>query len=226
MNLLKLKLLVRSGLLLLLLPLLLLGTVGCFFGGGAEASDDEMGLMSFEDFPDEPTPVSVEEAVKGIAFDGVVLEEISYLYSVQVSLEELQRLNRDLIDLQSLKAVNGEKVGLEWVIDVHDVAYEASLVFDLVLTDDVPEIQRERHSELYVSRLEIVQVMSFGAARLQRAASIIGPNGRNLEGLTLPEANEFHTTIREAGFFLRDGNTLVKELSAEVGAKIKTVSLH
>ena len=206
-----------------LLCLLLLSSAGCLFGGADASEGDEFALMEFDD--EEPTPEPVEERAESVSLDLLVLEEINYLYARQVMLEQLQKLNRDLTALQELetgrRGGQDEDIGLDWVIDVFEVVYDADELFNLVVSLPVPDYQREKHADLFISELEAVQVMSFGSARLLEAATVIGPGGREVDGLSPYEFGRFHTLVREAGYFLRDSGSLIERqlelLSATIG---------
>lgn len=206
------------GALALVLVLLLALSGGCALvrGGGDENADPAEGLEILEFGPD-PTPVPVEEEVRNLAVSGLALEELNYLYHRQVLMEQLRVVQRDLEQLQGFEG--GAGAGLGWVIDVHDAVHGADLIFEQVLGMEVPEYQRDKHAEMYLSELELIQVMNFGAARLLEAATVLGPGGRTADGLELEDSRRFQVLVRESGYFLsRSGSMLDARIEAVGGA--------
>lgn len=194
-------------------------TSGCALvrGGGDEEADPNQGLEMLEFGPD-PTPIPVAEAVRDLSVSGLALEELNYLYHRQVLMEQLRTVNRDLEQLQGFEGHEGAR-GLDWVIAVHDVVHEADLMFGLALGMEVPEYQRDKHADMYLSELELIQVMNFGAARLLEAATVLGPGGRTVDALGPEDYRRFEVLMREAGFFLsRSGSMLDGRIEAVGGA--------
>lgn len=214
----------RSVLLLLALAAVLLSSGCALVRGGDEEADPDEGLELLEFGPD-PTPLPVEEEIRNLSVSGLALEELNYLYHRQVLMEQLKVVNRDLEQLQSFEGRQGG-AGLEWVIDVHDVVHEADVMFGLALTMEVPEYQRDKYADMYLSELELIQVMNFGAARLLEAATVLGPGGRTVDTLGPEDFRRFEVLVREAGFFLsRSGSMLDRRIEA-VGGVLGGVRLR
>lgn len=92
-------------------------------------------------------------------------------------------------------------------------------MFGLALGMEVPEYQRDKHADMYLSELELIQVMNFGAARLLEAATVLGPGGRTVDALGPEDYRRFEVLMREAGFFLsRSGSMLDGRIEAVGGA--------
>ena len=201
------------------MTLVLVFSVACFGGGGAS---DEVSMLEFEA---EPTQVSEDDGVERVfSVEGVILDEINFLFGYEVLLEDLVRLNHDFVRMS--EADTGESVGLDWVIDVHNITREANELFSLLLSQRISHVQRERHGEMYLRGLEIIQVLAYGADRLMAAALEIGPSGRDLEVMSQDEVNRFQTFVREAGFFFRDAEEILELQVEEVGARIGEVGLR
>ena len=169
-------------------------------------------------------PVAVK--AKSIGVDGLVLEEINYLYGHQVWLESLVRLNRDMASVLESAGKSKEPVGLDWVIDVHNVTTYADEIFGLTLAKNTPVAQRESYSGLYLAELEVIQVMAFGRDRLLSAALVLGPAGRTVGVLDTGESATFNTFLREADFFLRDSERLLDQQTKLVGAALARVRIR
>ena len=201
------------------MTLFLVFSVACFGGGGESG---EIGLIEFEA---EPTQVPEDDGVdRAFSVDGEVLDEINFLYGYEVLLEDLVRLNHDFVRMAEYDT--GVSLGLDWVIDVHNVTREADELFSLVLSQRISHVQRERHGGMYLRGLEIIQVLAYGSDRLMAAALEIGPSGRDLEVMSQDEVNRFQTFVREAGFFFRDADELLELQVEEVGARIGEVGLR
>ena len=201
------------------MTLLLVFSVACFGGGG---ESDEVALLEFEP---EPTQVSEDDGVERVfSVDGQILDEINFLFGYEVLLEDLVRLNHDFVRMA--ESDTGASVGLDWVIDVHNITREADELFSLLLSQRISHVQRERHGEMYLRGLEIIQVLAYGADRLMAAALEIGPSGRDLEVMSQDEVNRFQTFVREAGFFFRDADEILELQVEEVGARIGEVGLR
>ena len=215
---------VPVALLLLLVLLALSGGCALVRGGDDGEADPAEGLEILEFGPD-PTPVPIEEEVRNLAVSGASLEELNYLYHRQVLMEQLRVSQRDLEQLQRFEGGDGA-AGLGWVIDVHDAVHEADLVFEQVLGMDVPEYQRDKHADMYLSELELIQVLNFGAARLLEAATVLGPGGRTADALDLAETRRFQVLVRESGFFLSRSSAMLDARIDAVGGALSGVRLR
>ena len=174
-------------------------------GGGDSGSGDEIALL---DFGADPTPVPVAERIANVGVDGVALEELSYLYEYQIGLEGLQQLNRDLDHV--LKPDKGDDdVGLDWVVDVHKLVNRADHLYEVILSRNIPDRQKEAYPSYFIAELEIVQLMAFGRDRLMAAAIILGPSGRTVDSLSVPEQRDFDRLLRESGYFLRQSEQML-----------------
>ena len=199
--------------LLLLLP-------ACFGGGG------EFGLMEFEDVPpseESPELVSQEE-LGSFAVSTFVLQELNYLYTHQVWLETLRRLNRDLSELSS--GHSGTGGSLDWVISVHEVIREADALFNIFSALEIPEAQRPAHQSLFLDGLEAVEVMAYGSDRLLAAALVLGPSGRTAADLSMSDRTKYYSLTRESAFFLRDSGRLIDQQIKNVTATLGRVGLR
>lgn len=204
--------------------MLLLGVflVGCgVFGGGGE--DLEFETLVFEDVPPTPTP-PVEDVVASIGLEPVLLVRLRYLYSHQVRLETLRRLGRDL---QRLVEYSSESaVGLDWVIEVHEVTEETDEVVLRATRAGIPESQRDQYEYLFVGLLRVMDVMQYGSARLLEAATVIGPSGRTLDTMNGAERERFVTLVREAERFLAEGEEMLADESKGTNGAISRLGLR
>ena len=200
---------------------------GIFGGGDGAGADQELEVLSWDD---EGQPVEqvieIEEQLIVIGFDGLVLEEVTYLYTQQVGLESLRRINRDLISLIEDSKGGDEPLGLDWVVSVHDYVRLADELFALYLGRPITDEQRADYGDVFLSGLETVQVMDYGADRLLAAALVIGPSGRSLDVMSEDEVQQFERLVREASFFLRDSSRLVELSIEEVGSAVGGVDLR
>ena len=209
--------------------LLIFSSVACGLlgGGDGESASQELEVLTWDD---EGEPVVEEAALIQeqivIGFDGLVLEEVTYLYTQQVGLESLRRINRDLISLIEDAKQASEPVGLDWVVSVHDYVRIADELFALHLGRPTTPEQRAEYGDVFLSGLETVQVMDYGADRLLAAALVVGPSGRSLDVMSEAEVQEFERLVRESSFFLRDASRLVELSIEEVSSAVGGVDLR
>ena len=201
--------------------LMLLGA-GCgLFGGGEDTLEFE--VIEFEESEPTPTP-PVEAVVDSVGLDPATLLKLKYLYGHQVRLGTLRRVGRDLQGL--LEYDDESDIGLDWVIEVHAVSQESDYLHERVKESGIPESQRDQYEYLFVGLLEVMDVVSFGSLRLLEAATVIGPDGRSLDTLDAGKREKFLTLLKEAGYFLGEGEEMVKEESLQVSSAIGRVGLR
>lgn len=194
---------------------------GCFFSGVSEEGNGEIGMIDFGDDP-TPEPLSVVSARVGVPPE--VLVEINFLYSLQVSWESLRGINRDM---QGLLEYGGPgEVGVEWVVQVHDVSHEADRLFRRLTAMGVPASQRAQYEDNYLDLLEAVRITGFGGDRVLAAALRVGPTGRTVVTMPDPEREEFLVLTRESSFYLRDAEKLIERGIERVGEAISGVGLR
>ena len=201
--------------------MLLFLSVGCGLFGG----DEEFEIMVFEeDLGKEGGAAASPTQVPSFRVNPEILEEVKFLYRHQVRLERFQRVIRDLTGLVEYE--NASEVDLEWVVEVHEVTAESEEFFDLVAKMQVPPGLLAAYNRLFIGALQTVEMTQFGSDRLLAAAIKVGPNGRGL--LTMPEgeADDFHTFIREARFYLRDSEKLIERERDSVTDAISGIRLR
>ena len=207
---------------LVFLLLLLSLSVGCGFLGFGGDEEEELGLIEFEDdgfVPEEP-----EAARRSLYIPPEVLVEIRFLHNLQVRMEGLQQVVRDLLSATGYSGPSD--VNLDWVIEVHEVTRESDRFFKVLVAMDIPDSQRAQYDYLYVGMLEVVQVSSYGSDRLLAASVLVGPSGRSMVNMTSEEIDEFETLIREAGFFLNDANARSKSRIRELSRAVSGLGLR
>ena len=214
----------RPTALLLVLFLLLLAATGCGLFEGDEDSDAplQMELIEFSD--DLPTPEPGEVVERALTIDPDVLVEIRFLYNLQVRMEGLRQVVRDLHSMLDYSGPGD--VDLDWVAEVHEVTRISDGYFQVLTSLRVPESQREQYEYLYIDMLEAVQVAGYGADRLLAAAVIVGPSGRSMVNMSEEEIDEFETLMRESGFFLDDAGDRVDSGVSDVGRAISGLGLR
>ena len=212
--------------------------VGCglFSPVGADAGSDPEGLpprMELIQFDDDlppdlqmeaPSAASGEEQMRSLVVDPDVLVQVRFLYNLQVRLEGLRRVIRDLSSM--LDHDGPGEVDLDWVAEVHEVTREADEYFRVLTSLQVPESQMERYGVIYLDILDVVQLASYGSDRVLAAAVLVGPSGRSLLNMPVREVDEFNTLVRESGFFLEEAEDRVEDGITGVGRAIGRVSLR
>ena len=209
-------------LLVILVILATLSSVGCggMFGGEEE---EEFEILEFDDA--EPTPMpAVDAVIASVGIDPYVLLSLRFLYGLQVRLETLKRITRDMKGLAQYES-DGE-VNLQWVIDVHQVTDEVEGLAKRVKSSGIPESEREQYEYLFVGLLESIDLVEYGSLRLLAAATVLGPSGRSLETMGTGEREEFVTFVREAEFFLEDGDSRTTVEIKKVGSAIGRVGVR
>ena len=207
----------------------LVATLGC---GGAEGSGEEFPLIEFEG--DDPAVVGAAAAVgagaasevvhRGLSLRPEAMEEVAFLYQVQVRFETVQRLNRELESL--LDEADSGSVGLEWVIDVHRTTEETDAYFRLLTGLAVPEPLREQYGDLFLGMLDAVQVSAAGLDRLLAAALKVGPGGRTLAVMNQAELDEFEGLVRESRFYVNDADGLLDDRLKDLGKLVGRLRLR
>ena len=200
-------------------------SVGCgFLGFGGDEEVGDLGLIEFEDdgssLPDEPQ----EAARRSLYIPPEVLVEIRFLHNLQVRMEGLRQVIRDLLSASEYSGPSD--VNLDWVIEVHEVTRESDEFFKVLASVDIPGSQRAQYDYLYVGMLEIVQISGYGSDRLLAASVLVGPSGRSMVNMTSEEIDEFETLVREAGFFLNDADARVKARLKEMGRAVGGLGLR
>ena len=209
--------------------------VGCglFSSVGADSGSDPDGLpprMEIIQFDDDVPPdlqvvdaSSLEEG-RSLVVDPEVLVQVRFLYNLQVRLEGLRRIIRDLSSV--LDHDGPGEINLDWVAEVHEVTREADEYFRVLTSLQVPESQMERYGVIYLDILDVVQLASYGSDRVLAAAVLVGPSGRSLLNMPVREVDEFNTLVRESGFFLEEAEDRVEDGITGVGRAIGRVSLR
>ena len=124
----------------------LFGSVGADSGSGPDGLPPRMEIIQFDDDlpPDPqlevPAASSGEEVVRSLVVDPEVLVRVRFLYNLQVRLEGLRRIIRDLSSM--LEYSGPGDVDLDWVAEVHEVTREADEYFRVLTSLQVPESQR------------------------------------------------------------------------------------
>ena len=208
---------------LALLGALLLGAVACFgFGGGSGGAEFE--LMEFEETDTGEGDVEEVVFVHDVGVVPLVREEVNYLHRQAAWLERLLQLNRDMLAL--LEDSGGEQVGLEWVVQVHEITREADQMFALMLADDIPETQAPDHFEIHLGGVRAVQMMVYGSDRLLASALVLGPSGRMVGDMDVDEGVRFSSLSQEASFYLRDSERMVNDQVDLVQDSIGSIGLR
>ena len=207
---------------LVFLLLFLSLSVGCGFLGFGGDEEEELGLIEFED--DGFVPEAPEAALRSLYIPPQVLVEIRFLHNLQVRMEGLQQVVRDL--LSATEYSGPSDVNLDWVIEVHEVTRESDEFFKVLAAMDIPDSQRAQYDYLYVGMLEVVQVSGYGSDRLLAASVLVGPSGRSMVNMTSEEIDEFETLVREANFFLSDADARSKSRLREMGRAMGGLGLR
>ena len=214
----------RPTALLLVLFLAILPAAGCGLLGGGDDPDAPLEMEVIEFADDLPTPEPGEVVERALTIDPDVLVEIRFLYNLQVRMEGLRQIVRDL---RSMLDYSGPgDVDLDWVAEVHEVTRVSDGYFQVLTSLRVPESQRDQYEYLYINMLEAVQVAGYGADRLLAAAVVVGPSGRSMVNMSEEEIDEFETLMREAGFFLGDAEGQVDSGVGDVGRAISGLGLR
>ena len=212
--------------LLLVLALVSISSLGCGllgFGGDDDSEEFlELDVIQFAD--DLPTLEPEEEVARALSIDPDILEEIRFLYNLQVRLEGLRQVVRDLHSMLDYSGPGD--IDLDWVAEVHEVTRESDDYFQVLTSLEVPASQREQYQYLYIAMLESVQVLGYGADRLLAAAVLVGPSGRSMLNMSGEEVDAFQTLMRESQFFLSDAEALVDRRITEVGRAISGLRLR
>ena len=212
----------RTRFCLFLFGLLLLMTSGCGFFGVGGGGDGDFQLLEFE--PDPPTPVPEKVVGLALSINPEILVEVEFLYAHKVHMETLRRINRDLLGLLDYSSPGD--VGLDWVIEVHEVTKEMDDFFLLTTSLRVPESQRDQYEYLFVSMLEGVQTMGLGADRLLAASLHLGPSGRTLVNMSEVEQDKFEALILEAEFFLTDSEERIADHMVDLSRVISSMRIR
>ena len=208
----------------------LFGSVGADSGSGPDGLPPRMEIIQFDDdFPPDPqlgvpAASSGEEVVRSLVVDPEVLVRVRFLYNLQVRLEGLRRIIRDLSSM--LEYSGPGDVDLDWVAEVHEVTREADEYFRVLTSLQVPESQRGQYGGIYLDILDVVQLASYGSDRVLAAAVLVGPSGRSLLNMPVREVDEFNTLVRESEFFLEGAEERVEDGITGVGRAIGRVSLR
>ena len=203
--------------------LLVLMSAGCGLLGGGGEEEVEFTVIEFEETEPTPTP-PVAEVVKTVGVDKATLVKLRYLYSHQVKLESLRRIIRDLENLGNYG--DESKVGLGWVIEVHKVTQDSDDFQERVKAAGIPESQRGQYEYLFVGLLEVMDIIGYASLRLLEGATLIGPDGRMLDTLEPGERERFVTMVREARYFLGEGDGMMKNQIKVANSAISRVGLR
>ncbi len=218
---------IRRPFLFVLVSVCLAAATGCgLFGGGGEESAD-LGLIDFgppavEDTVQYQLDQAKEHVVQGLTYDPERLIEVSFAYSHELRLENLEQGVRDLLVLMEYE--NPADVNLDWVKDVHRAVAELDHIFAEAVEYDLPPEMVEEYGEFYIEMLDVIQIAGYGASRALGAAIVIGPDGRTLLNLEDPESDRFRVLLREASFYLEESSTSMEDINERMSGVLSSLS--
>ena len=206
----------------------LAAATGCgLFGGGGGDETDDLGLIDFgppavEDTVEYQLEQAKEHVVQGLTYDPERLIEVSFAYSHELRLENLERGVRDLLVLMDYE--NPADVNLDWVKDVHRAVAELDHVFAEAVEYDLPPEMVEEYGEFYIEMLDVIQIAGYGASRALGAAIVVGPDGRTLLNLEDAESQRFRLLLREASFYLEESSGSMENLNERMSGVLSSLS--
>ena len=230
---------VRSLVFLLLVSLTVLPAAGCgLLGGDGEPGVNLDDVMDFGDEDDSGGDSSVSQSsgggaagpvatplpAAGLVVQPPLLIEVRFLIEYQVNLEAMMQANRDLQSL--LEYSNPADVDLEWVVDVHRETQESDVLLIRLAGFRPPGSQAERYRSYHVELLDGIAVMGIGSDRLLNAAVLVGPSGRTVLNLDIPNRGRFETLVRESRFYLSQAEEMIAKQQERVGDVIEGMAIQ